>query len=103
MRSLDSSLHREFVFEALAVAPDGCRGECPSAALKRELAVVLFDTTVQIQLVPLLGVTDVIERKVVLAGPKERHGIEPLAPAQDIPRRRLSLGLGSHPVLVADI
>jgi hypothetical protein len=30
---LDSSLHREFVFEALAVAPDGGHCECPSGGV----------------------------------------------------------------------
>lgn len=64
---------------------------------------MIFDTTLQIELVPLFGVTDVIEGKIELARPEERHGVEALASAEYVPRRRLSLALGHDPVLDANI
>jgi hypothetical protein len=48
---MDSSLHGEFVFQALAVASDRGHGKCLPAAPECELAVVLLDAAVQIQLV----------------------------------------------------
>ena len=64
---------------------------------------MIFDTTLQIELVPLFGVADVIEGKIELARPEERHGVEALASAEYVPRRRLSLALGHDPVLDANI
>ena len=100
---MNRSLHSKFVFKALAVPSDSGDGESPSAAPKYELAVMFFDPTVQIQLVPPFGVTDVIKRKIVLAGPEERHRVKPLAAAEYVPCRRLSLAFGQHPVLDANI
>jgi hypothetical protein len=77
LTSLDSSLHGEFAFQALAVASDSGHGECLPAAPEWELAVVLLDTAVQIQPVPSLGVTNVVAGKVILSRPEERHRITP--------------------------
>ena len=52
--------------------------------------------------VPLLRVADVVDGDVVVLAPEERHGVEALAPAEDVARRRLALAFGDHPVLDAD-
>src|SRR5260370_11575077 len=55
------------------------------------------------QSVPSLSVTNVVEGKIVLSRPEERHPIEPLAAAEYISRRRLSLAFSHHPVLDANL
>src|SRR6202050_3005729 len=82
LTSLDSSLHTEFAFQALAVASDSGHGECLPAAPEWELAVMFLYAAVQIQLVPSLGVTNVVEGKIVLSRPEERRRIESLAAAR---------------------
>src|SRR5215469_178448 len=47
--------------------------------------------------------TDVVQRKIVLARPEERHRVEPLAAAEYVACRRLSLAFGHHPMLDANI
>src|SRR5712691_110728 len=47
--------------------------------------------------------TDVVERKIVLARPEERDRVEPFATPEYVPRRRLSLTFGDYPVLDANI
>jgi len=64
---------------------------------------VLLDAAVQIQLVPSLGVTNVVKGEIVLSRPEERHRIEPLEAAEYISRRRLSLAFSHHPVLDANM
>jgi len=39
--------------------------------------------------VPVLGVTDICEAKIVLLGPEEWHGVKPLLSSKDIARRGL--------------
>src|SRR5260370_26820431 len=55
------------------------------------------------QSVPSLSVTNVVEGKIVLSRPEERHPIEPLAAAEHVSRRRLSLAFSHHPVLDANM
>src|SRR5215469_6896139 len=54
-------------------------------------------------MVPLLSVTDIVKREVVLASPEERRRVEPLATAQHVLRGRLSLALSHDPMLDANI
>jgi hypothetical protein len=91
------------MLQAFAVAPN--RRHCDSlcAALKGELAVVLFDAAFHIQIIPPLSIADVVKRKIVLVGPEKRHHVKPLATTHYVPRRRLSLALSDHPVLDANI
>jgi hypothetical protein len=96
------SLHRKFVLETLAVASDGGNSECLAFALKGELAIVIFDTAVQIEPIPLLRVTDVVEGKIELRGPEKRYGVEPLALTEHVAGRGLSLALSYDPMLDAN-
>ena len=60
---------------------------------------MLFDAAIQIQLVPRLGVTDIVEGEVVLSRPEEWRRIESLATAEHVSRRCLSLAFSHHSVL----
>ena len=62
---LDRSIASSFL-ETLAVAPDSGNGERLAFALKGEIAIVIFDTAVQIEPIPLLRVTDVVEGNIEL-------------------------------------
>src|SRR5208282_1174732 len=102
LRRAFGTLHRKFVLKTLAVASDSGNGERLAFALKGELAIVIFDTAVQIEPVPLLRVTDVVEGKIELCGPEKRYGVEPLALTQYVAGRGLSLALSYHPMLDAN-
>ena len=102
LRRAVGSLHRKFVLETLAVASDSGNSERLAFALKGELAIVIFDTAVQIEPVPLLRVTDVVEGKIELRGPEERYGVEPLALTEYVAGRGLSLALSYDPMLDAN-
>ena len=52
--------------------------------------------------VPVLGVSDIGEAKVVLFGPEERDRVKPFTVAKNVARRRLSLALGHNKVFDAD-
>src|SRR3954447_22623818 len=47
--------------------------------------------------------TDVIDWHVVMLAPEERHGVEPLIQSQHVACHSLTLALGNHPVLDANI
>src|SRR4029453_19630935 len=53
--------------------------------------------TIDLHTVPAFGVTDVVDRDVVVLAPEERHGVKRLTPAQHVARGRLTLTLGHHP------
>src|SRR5690606_9837908 len=48
------------------------------------------------------GVTDVSDARIELHRPEKRYVSERLGPAEDVPRRRLTLALCDHPVLHPD-
>jgi hypothetical protein len=102
LRRAVGSLHRKFVLETLAVASDSGNSERLAFALKGELAIVIFDTAVQIEPIPLLRVTDVVEGKIELRGPEKRYGVEPLALTEYVAGRGLSLALSYDPMLDAN-
>src|SRR6185295_4527851 len=85
--------------EAVAVAEDGGDGERATALQEGDLAVVLGERALDLGGVPAGGVADIGNGHVVMLAPEEGHGIEALAAAEDVARRRLALALGDHPVL----
>jgi hypothetical protein len=66
-------------------------------------AIASLEIAVDLCSIPSLGVTGVAEPEIILLGPKERHLVEPLALAQNVAGRNLSLPLCHDPVLDADI
>ena len=70
------SLHRRLRLEALEVAIDGSDGERAAVAHIAHDAVALRDVAVDCYLVPPFGVSDVVDRNVVVLAPEERDRID---------------------------
>ena len=66
-------------------------------------AVARFDVAFNVEIVPFLGMPDVIDRHVVVLAPEERNLGKPLPLAEHVARRRLALALGDHLVLDPEI
>src|SRR6185437_5802805 len=96
------SLHRRFRLEALEVAINGSDGERAAVAHIAHDAVALGDVAVDCYLVPTFGVSDVVDRNVVVLAPEERDRIESLAATEHVERGGLAMPLGDDPVLDAD-
>src|SRR5579864_9443213 len=47
--------------------------------------------------------TDIRETELILLGPEEWNGVEPLSSSKDVAGRGLTLAFGQHPVLDADV
>src|SRR3954452_402551 len=94
---------RQLRFEARAIASDCRDGERRLSLEKPHGRVVRVERAIDLHPVPSFGMADVPNRDVVVLAPEERHGPEPLAPAQHVPRSRLCLTFGDHPVLNPDV
>ena len=64
--------------------------------------VAIFRRTVHVDPIPSLGVSDVIDRYVVVSAPEEWHLIESFSSAEHVARCGLALTLGNNPVLDTD-
>src|SRR4029077_3258209 len=71
-------------------------------ALVAQQAVLGRDVAFDRDFVPTLGMTDIVDRDVVVLAPEERHRDERLAMAEHVARRGLALSFGDHPVLDAN-
>src|SRR5258705_38277 len=72
-------------------------------ALVLQQTIFRRDVAVDGNLVPCLGVADIIDRHVVVLAPEKWHGVECLALPQHIARGGLALAFGHHPMLDPDI
>src|SRR3954447_4118842 len=93
-----AAFHRPFLLEAVDVAVDRGDGEQPAVAAIAHHAIPRLDVTLDLECVPLLGMADIVDRKVVMLAPEERDIDEAFAPPQDIARDGLALALGNDPV-----
>src|SRR4030088_49656 len=93
-----ASLHRQFLLEAVDVAVDRGDGEHLAIAAIAHHAIARLDVAVYLERVPLLGMTDIVDRQVVMLAPEERNIGKALAPPQYIARDSLTLALGDDPV-----
>src|SRR5262249_22193973 len=62
-------------------------------------AVACFDVALNVEIVPRLGMPDVVDRHVVMLAPEERNLGKALPLAENVARRRLTLPLGHDPML----
>lgn len=69
-------LHREFGAEIFNIAENRCNSEYASFALVSQQAIHQFDIAIDRNLIPLLSMTDVIDRDVVMLAPEEWHRVE---------------------------
>src|SRR5690242_4787372 len=88
-------LHRQFRLQTLQIARDSrCRERTPALAVAHR-AVARVERAVDLHIIPAFGVTDIVDREIVMLAPEERHCIEPLLAPEYVPRRRLALPLGN--------
>src|SRR4029078_7603465 len=73
-----NALELHFGIQTLQVAMDHGHGELASVAQVGDGTILLFNRTVDLDLVPIFGVTDIGDSEVMLFGPEEGYGIESL-------------------------
>src|SRR6185437_14100258 len=101
-RRRDCSFEIHLCAKTLEIAVND--GDCQFLACKPigQRAVTRLELPVNLDLVPALRMPDVGNAEVVLFGPEEWDGVEPLTPAENVARGRLSLTFGHDEVLDAD-
>ena len=93
------ALHRELRLQTLAVASDRGHRQHPSVGPVTHGTIVLVRKPLDLDRVPPLGVTDVVDRQVVMLTPEERHLDEARAISEEGPRDGLALPLSNDPML----
>src|SRR5262249_31524902 len=71
-------LHRQLGLEAVEIAIDRSNGEHAAVAAIAQQAVLRLDVALDRDRVPALGMTDIIDRHVIVLAPEERHRVEAL-------------------------
>src|SRR4030095_5389527 len=94
--------HGQLLPQTLEVAGNRRHGQRAVTAPEGDRAFMARERAMDRDRIPALGVTDVVDRDVVVLTPEKRHRIEPLATPKDVPRRDLALALRHDPVLDAD-
>src|SRR5262249_33136787 len=94
-----SALHCRFSSEAIDVAEDRGHREHLAVTTVAYQAVARFDVALDVEIVPRLGVPDVVDRHVVVLAPEERNLGKSLLLAENVARCRLTLPLGHDPML----
>src|SRR5262245_4810655 len=89
--------------QTLAIARDRDERQFPTGEEVGHRAISSVERAVNPNGVPALGMTDVLDRHVVVLAPEERDRIEALAPAEHVARRHLTLAFGDDPMLDADL
>jgi hypothetical protein len=77
----------KLALETLIVAPDSSDRQSLLGALKRELAIVIFQAALNFELSPFCSVTLTMDGRVELAGPQQWYSIKTLASTEQISRR----------------
>ena len=76
--------------------------ELPVSEPIRYGAVSTLQCPLDLDFVPVFGVSDISEPEVILLGPEEWDRVKPFAVAKNVACRRLSLTLGHNKVFDAD-
>src|SRR5665213_3170577 len=96
-------LHGQFGLQARQIARHRNHRQNAPRAFESKHTIMAGDVSVDVDLIPFLGVTHIVDAHVVVLTPKERHGSKWLGIPQHIARRGLSLTLGNHPMLDAHV
>src|SRR5438876_11515374 len=83
-RSERRLLHLKLGLEACEIAIDRSHRKNAALALVLQPAILCRDLAIDGNLIPCLGMTDIIDRHVVMLAPEKRHGAECLLLAQHI-------------------
>src|SRR5262249_9621407 len=95
--------HFQLGFEILKIAVDRSNRKHTSIALVAQQAILPRNVAFDRQLVPLLGMTAVDDRNVVMHAPEERDSGEFYSSTQHVERCGLAMTLRNNPVLDANI
>src|ERR1700730_15782293 len=96
-------LHCKLRLKACKVAIDRSDGEYAALQLVFQQAIPVRDVAFDGYLVPPLGMTDIIDRHIVVLAPEERYRVEDLSLSQHIARSGLALAFRHHPMLDPDV
>src|SRR5262245_33009941 len=94
--------HGGFSLQALEIARNGCDSNGTATLLIGHRTIAGIEAPIDLDSLPLAGVTHVVDSHIVVLTPKERDGVKFLATAENIPGRHLPLALGDNPVLDAN-
>src|SRR6185369_1439212 len=96
------SFHRRLSAQTLEIARNRCDGASAAIFLVGYSAITRIEASVHLNSIPLLSVTDVIDRHVIMLAPEEGDRIELVATAEHILRRGLALSFGDYPMFDAN-
>src|ERR1700730_3670219 len=83
-------LHHDLGLKAFNVAENRGDGEHAPIALELQETVLARDITVDRDLVPILGMSNIVDRDVVMLTPEKRHGGERIVASKHVARSGLS-------------
>src|SRR5262249_55679354 len=94
-----SVFHRRLLPEIIDVAEDRGHRDAFAFATLAYQAVACLDVALNVEIVPPLGMPDVVDWHVVVLAPKEWNLGKSMPLAENVARRRLTLPLGHYPML----
>jgi hypothetical protein len=98
-----TALHRRFLLKVLEIAKDRGNRQHPAVSAIAHETIAPLDVARDFDLVPFLGVTDVIDRYVVMLAPEERDVGKSYLLSEDISRCSLALAFGNDPMFNPEI
>src|SRR3984885_12521141 len=96
------TFHRNLGLETGDITIDRGDSEHAPGAFVPHQTILRADIAVDRDFVPFLGVTDIVDRHVVMLAPEERHGIEHFALPEHVARGGLALPFRHHPMFDAN-
>src|SRR4051795_2213555 len=88
------AFHRDFGFKVLLVAEDRSNGQGLAGAAIAQQAILLRDIALDGDVIPLLGVTDITDRNVVVLAPEEGDRVVGQPQAEHVERGGRALPFG---------
>src|ERR1700680_3918571 len=96
------SFHRYLGLEAFEVTEDRGDGKHAPIALEPQDTVLRGNIPLSRELIPLIGMADIVDRDVVVLAPEEGHGGKSLAVPEHVERSGVTLALCHYPMLDAN-
>src|SRR6202011_4445541 len=94
--------HRYLGLEAFEVTEDRGDGKHAPIALEPQDTVLRGNVTLNRELIPFIGMADIVDRDVVVLAPEKGDGGKSLAVPEHVERGGLTLALCHHPMLDAN-
>ena len=96
------SFHGGLSLQALEIARDGYDSESATALLIFHGTIARIEAAIDLDSIPRLGVTNIIDSHIVVLTPEEWDSIKFFATAKNILSCYLPLAVSNHPVLDAN-